>query len=129
MINFTLSLEDRIDEYYRHSNRDFNEDLLHHSLDKHAIIHMTPTQLLLARPVSLDSLSRHIINPAHHYLPQNCNAWHIHLMIGSAPEIGRTLKEIASEFPYFSFQRNKKYNTSLRRYSSQQFIKKLTQLH
>ena len=111
--------------YYKGTGRDFHEDLAHHAMDDFPLIHFTPTELLLARPVSLNAAPHHIINPAHHFLPARANAWHIHLMIGSAPDLARALASYQKHYPFLCFQRRGRPFEGLRHYKTRDFISKL----
>lgn len=102
-----MPLYQQIKDYYYYSDRDFEEDLQYHCMNDGAVIHITSEHLLLARPVCVrnDTPLRHIINPAHDFPREKCNAWHIHLMIGPPAPLARLLHHNALQYPFIVFQR------------------------
>lgn len=122
-----MPLQKQIKNYYRFSDRNFEDDLIYHTLNENSVIYLSNEHLILARPVNTDSLFRHIINPAHNYAVERCNAWHVHLMIGQPAGIIPHLAKQIRRFPYVVFQRGG-FNRSpeLRKYRTERLLRHLT---
>lgn len=122
-----MPLQEEIKAYYRFSDRNFEDDLIYHTLNEGAMIYMSDEHLLLARPVKLSSTFRRIINPAHHFNQRECNAWHIHLLIGDIRSLVTRLEGMMKKFPYIIFQRGGfRHSPELRTYSTERLFSLLT---
>ena len=118
-----MPLQNQIEKYYQESGRNFEDDVMYHTLDETGIIHISPDHILLARAVSLDSTVPRIVNPAHRFLFSRCNAWHIHLLIGNPAALADSLQHLALRLPYLAFQRgDSRHQHKLRVYPTPKFL-------
>lgn len=122
-----MPLQEQIRAYYRFSDRNFEDDLIYHTLNEDSVIYLSNEHLLLARPVSLSSAFRHIVNPAHHYKTESCDAWHIHLLIGPPDDLVTRLERQFRRFPYVVFQRGGAHRSpELRKYRTDRLFSLLS---
>lgn len=119
-----MPLQNLIEQYYRGSGRNFEDDVMYHLLDESGVVFVSPTHVLLARAVCLDSTSARITNPAHHFPLSQCNAWHIHLLIGTPGTLVPQLESLAGRLPFLVFQRGDfRHQHQLRVYPQERFLK------
>lgn len=124
-----MPFQNQIEQYYKGSGRNFEDDVMYHILDEHGIVHISPEHILLARAVSLEAPVPRIVNPAHHFLMNRCNAWHIHFLAGRPGSLLCKLGGLALRLPYLSFQRgDSRHLHHLRVYPAKRFLTLAPQL-
>lgn len=122
-----MPLQEEIRAYYRFSDRNFEDDLIYHTLNENSMIYLSNEHLLMARPVKHSSYFRHIINPAHHFSADQCDAWHIHLLIGEVRSLVPIMEAQMKKYPCITFQRGGlRRSPDLRKYSTERLFSLLT---